>query len=145
MAATIGFRTLLALSLLPLSLAGASTGADGAAFDGKWDVTVVCGNDPSSRAHGYKYDFTAEVTNGVLHGEHGTQGRPSWLAIDGRINPDGTAYISAVGLTGEPRATVGYVDQGTPYAYHVNARFEASRGSGSRVELRPCSYVFVKE
>ena len=119
--------------------------AAGGAFDGSWNVTVVCGGDPHSGAQGYKYDFTAQVTNGVLHGEHGVQGRPSWLAIDGRISPDGTALISSVGLTGEPRATVGYVNTGTPYAYHVNARFDSTRGSGSRIELRPCSYVFVKQ
>lgn len=144
MAVKVGLPILLALGFL-LVLLRHPAGAAGAAFDGTWDVTVVCGNDPNSSAHGYKYDFTAQVTNGVLHGEHGVQGRPSWLAIDGKINPDGTAYISAVGLTGEPRATVGYVNQGTPYAYHVNARFDGARGSGSRIELRPCSYVFVKQ
>jgi hypothetical protein len=137
------FLILLALGFLPALLREPAYPA-GAAFDGVWDVTVVCGNDPNSAAHGYKYDFTAQVKNGVLHGEHGVQGRPSWLAIDGTINAEGTAYISAVGLTGEPRATVGYVGQGTPYTYHINAHFDGARGSGSRIELRPCSYVFVK-
>ncbi len=143
MAVKSKFLVLLSFALLPAVLRQPACAA-GAAFDGVWDVTVVCGNDPNSTAHGYKYDFTAQVRNGVLHGEHGVQGRPSWLAIDGTINPDGAAYISAVGLTGEPRATVGYVVQGTPCAYHVNARFEGARGSGSRIELRPCSYIFVK-
>jgi hypothetical protein len=134
--ATFGFG-LLCLTDQPRAEAGP--------FDGTWGVTVVCGGDPNSGAQGYRYDFAAQVINGVLHGEHGVQGRPSWLAIDGRVNPDGTAYLSAVGLTGEPRTTVGYVHQGTPYAYHVNARFDGARGSGSRIELRPCSYVFVKQ
>ena len=144
MAATIALRILLALGLMP-ALKGQPADAAGAAFDGMWNVTVVCGDDPNSSARRYTYDFTAVVRNGVLHGEHGIEGRPSWLVIDGTINPDGAAYISAHGLTGEPRATVGYVHQGTPYAYHVNARFDGSRGSGSRIELRPCSYSFTKQ
>jgi hypothetical protein len=134
---------LLALDLV-VALDGRQAQAAGA-FDGTWNVILVCGNDPKSGAHGYRYDFTAQVTNSTLHGEHGDRGHPGWLAIDGTINGDGTAYLSAVGLTGEPRATVGYVHQGTPYAYHVNARFEGASGSGSRIELRACSYAFTRQ
>lgn len=62
-----------------------------------------------------------------------------------RVKPDGTAKINAHGLTGDSDYAVGHVAKGTLYAYHVEARFEDSRGTGRRVELRPCDYSFVKQ
>jgi hypothetical protein len=85
------------------------------------------------------------VKDGVLSGEHGQQGSPGWVKYDGRIQPDGTAEIQARGLTGNPKTAVGQVPSGTSYSYRVKAQFDESRGSGSRVDLRPCNVVFVKQ
>jgi len=40
-------------------------------FDGTWQVTVVCLRAPDG-AHGYTWQFIAQVKDGVLHGRYGT-------------------------------------------------------------------------
>ena len=112
-------------------------------FDGAWAVTLVCPQAVDG-AFGYTYRFGATVTDGVLHGENGTRGMPSWLALDGRIQPDGTALLSAEGLTGTPEYAVGRVPKMTSYRYRATARFSGTRGTGSRTEVRPCTLDFVK-
>ena len=84
------------------------------------------------------------MVDGVLHGENGTRGMPSWLALDGRIQPDGSAVLAADGLTGPPQYSVGRVVKLTPYHYHVNARFSPSHGTGARIETRPCNLDFAR-
>lgn len=111
--------------------------------NGTWDVNLVC--EPHTvGVKPYTYEFSAQVTGGVLHGEHGTKGAPSWLAIDGKIQPDGTALLSANGLTGHPDYALQHVPPSTPYAYRIAARFEGTRGTGSRIENRDCAYTFFK-
>jgi hypothetical protein len=34
---------------------------------------------------------------------------------------------------------------GNPYSYDVAARFEGSRGTGRRLQLRACTLAFVKQ
>jgi class 3 adenylate cyclase len=110
-------------------------------FDGNWGVTLACAK--TDVAQGFKFDFAAQVTGGVLHGQFGTEGTPSSLAVDGKLQPDGTAYLEANGHTGEP-GYAGGAPKGSPYSYHIDARFEGSRGTGKRVELRPCDFTFVR-
>jgi hypothetical protein len=112
-------------------------------FDGRWFVTEVC-QTTSDGASGYTFHFTAEVTNGILHGENGVRNQPGWLSLDGKLQPDGTAVLAAVGLTGGSNFNVGRVMPKTSYNYHVNAHFEGIQGTGTRVELRPCSLTFDK-
>jgi hypothetical protein len=115
----------------------------GGPFDGNWVTTILC---PSSAgAKGYTYHFLSQVTGGVLHGQYGTPGRTPSLTVEGRINPDGTARLNASGLTGDPDYAVGHVRQGSPVAYHIAARFEGSRGTGSRLETRSCNVSFVRQ
>ncbi|MBD5657288.1 MAG: caspase family protein, partial [Candidatus Eremiobacteraeota bacterium] len=113
------------------------------AFDGTWAVTLTC-LVAADGALGYTYHFSARVRNGTLHGEHGTEQQASWLVIDGRIEPDGSSMLNAHGLTGSPQYAVGRVAPLTAYAYHVTAHFDAARGTGTRVELRPCTLLFEK-
>jgi hypothetical protein len=40
---------------------------------------------------------------------------------------------------------VGNVATGSKYSYHVLARFEGTSGTGTRVELRPCSFTAAKQ
>ncbi len=112
-------------------------------FDGQWPVSIVC-QAASDGASGYITNFMAEVRNGTLHGEHGEQKQSGWLGLDGKIQPDGTALLLASGLTGPSTFNVGKAMPSTPYSYHVTARFEATRGTGARVELRPCNVTFDK-
>ena len=50
----------------------------------------------------------------------------------------GTALLEANGLTDNPDYALQHVPRKTPYAYRIAARFEGTRGSGSRIENRDC-------
>jgi hypothetical protein len=125
------------------SAATPAPAATASSYDGKWYVVIACGVAPDG-ALGYTYRFEATVAAGYLHGEHGTRERASWLSLDGPIAADGTALLAANGFTGRPDYSVGRVDSRTPYAYHVKAHFDAKRGTGTRLELRPCTVQFEK-
>ncbi len=114
------------------------------AYDGTWNVTVVCPTHTDG-ALGYKLDFVAHVKDGFVRGEQGTEGSSGWLRLQGPIQPDGSARLYARGITGDPKYNVAGVAKGAPYAYTVAARFEGSRGTGRRLELRACDLSFVKQ
>ena len=118
--------------------------AHNATFDGVWNVTVSC-PAAADGALGYKLEFVAQVKDGYLRGIHGTEGTPNSLRIEGQIQSDGSATLDAKGHTGDPKFTVKRMQKGTPYSYHVTARFDGSRGNGSRIEMRPCDLRFVEQ
>ncbi len=121
----------------------AGTAGAASAYDGEWNVAPNCSTGPDG-ALGYTFYFPARISDGVLSGEHGTSGQPAWLSLEGRIAADGTATLFARGLTNRPVYTLGRVGTGTPYQYHVKARFEARQGTGQRVEGRECGYTFTR-
>ena len=123
--------------------APASTVADGARYDGTWNVTVVCA--PAEGASAYKVELVAQVKDDFLRGEQGADGKPGWLRLQGAIQPDGSATLDAQGLTGDPKYNLKGGARGSPYAYHVAAHFDANRGTGRRLELRPCDLRFAKQ
>jgi class 3 adenylate cyclase len=114
-------------------------------FDGKWDVTIGCPK-ATDGALGYTFAFTVQVKDGLLRGEHGTEGNPSWLRLLGDIQADGSAKLDANGLTGDTKYNSTGAQKGVPYAYRVAARFEGSRGTGvARLTARSCDVTFVKQ
>ncbi len=119
-------------------------GTRNAAFDGAWNVIVTC-PAAADGALGYTLEFVAQVKDSYLRGVHGVEGTPDSLRIEGPIQPDGTASLDAKGLTGDPKYSVKRTQKGSAYGYHVAARFEGSRGSGARVEVRPCDLRFAKQ
>ncbi len=132
------------LAILASALAGWTVPGHAATpFDGTWAVIVTCPK-AADGAFGYIYHFNAAVVDGVLHGENGTRGMPSWLTLDGRIQSDGSAVLAADGLTGPPQYSVGQVVKLTPYHYRVNARLTTSHGAGTRIETRPCTLDFTR-
>jgi class 3 adenylate cyclase len=126
------------------ALAPAGATGNAARFDGNWNVTIVCATTADG-ALGYTLEFIAQVKDGVLRGEQGIEGSPSWLRLEGQIQPDGSARLDARGITGNPKYNVKGVAKGVPYGYRVAARFEGTRGTGNRLELRPCDLRFAKQ
>ena len=126
------------------TLSNAIVASDTQHFDGKWLTTVSC---PAARdALGFSYQFVSTVKDGVFHGLHGTEGEPGSLQIDGKIPPDGKASLYAKGRTGSKEYVPGRdTPRGTEYGYNIDAHFEGSLGTGTRVESRPCSLKFAKQ
>ena len=112
-------------------------------FDGVWQTTLSCTN--ANGALGYSFRFPSTVKNGVLHGEKGTAHEAGWLQIDGSLRPDGVADLYVEGLVGAAPFAVGQRPAGTPYGYHVDARFSLDHAEGHRVEGRPCTVVWTRE
>jgi len=130
----------LVLLLLPI----VSLASDTQRFDGKWLTTVSCPNVRD--ALGFSFQFVSTVKDGVFHGLHGTEGEPGSLQIDGTIPPDGNASLYAKGRTGSKEYVPGRdTPRGTEYGYNIEAHFDGSTGTGTRVEGRPCSLKFAKQ
>ncbi len=67
------------------------------------------------------------------------------MLIGGNIQPDGTAKLYTKGLVGAREYAVGGRPAGTPYGYHIEAKFSDKEGSGKRVEGRECEVEFKKQ
>src|SRR2546423_8965756 len=102
--------------------AGTTTSPDARRFDGAWTTIVDCATTPDG-ALGYTLQFVSQVKDGRLFGEHGREGQPGRIKLEGDIDPSGTALLSARGLTSDPKFSVNHVRTLSPYSYHVKARF----------------------
>jgi hypothetical protein len=102
-------------------------------------------NTEESGAKGYSYQFTANVTSGVLVGSYGTEGTPGSRRIEGPIRSDGSAELLARGRTGNPEYAVKKPTSGTPYSYRIKAQLEDIQGAGTRLEARVCNFSFTKQ
>jgi hypothetical protein len=112
-------------------------------FDGTWQTTIVCSS--AGGAQGYTLRFDAQAKDGFFRGVRGNEGKPGWLALEGKIQLDGRAELLAQGLTNSTTFVVGGAPTGTNYKYHILAQFEGASGTGTRVDdLRPCSFNAVK-
>jgi len=115
-------------------------------FDGAWEVAVECPDfAEGGRVRGYAFRFPATVKDGRLQAQRLAEGAPGWLRLEGTIGADGQAQLSARGRTAGTEYTLKGSQPGTPYGYGVEARFEVARGTGRRVEGRPCTFTFVRE
>jgi len=113
-------------------------------FDGRWLTTVSCAS--ARDALGYSFRFTSEVRDSNLRGLHGTEGQPSSLLIEGKIEADGTGKLYATGRTGSKEYVPGRdTPRGTEYSYTIDAHFKDKTGTGTRVEGRACSFQFEKQ
>jgi len=136
-------RLALSALLLAATMTAPALAQNTQRFDGNWIVTLTCAA-MSDGTKGYTFTFPATVHGGQLHGEHGTRGQGAWLEVDGPIQPDGSATLLVNGLTNRVDYTVGRLATGTPYSYHVLARFGAGSGQGERVEARACNLRFTR-
>ncbi len=113
-------------------------------FDGNWKVAVAC-PALSNGVAAYRFEFPAQVTNSNLRGRYGEEGRASSMLLEGTIASDGRSTLSATGLTGDARYNFDHAQPMARYTYHVNAHFDATYGSGQRVESRQCELTFAKQ
>jgi hypothetical protein len=118
---------------------------DAGRFDGQWASTMSC--PATAKALGYTFDFVAQVNGAHLHAQHGAEGAPASLSLDGKIEPDGSALIDAKGYTGLPAYNHGTGAPGILYVFKVAARFDGSSGAASVVlpAGRPCDFSFAKK
>lgn len=100
--------------------------------------------EPGGGAQPCAVELDGKVVKGWFRAERGTGQGANTLTLEGPIEPDGRARLSAVGTTGDPRYTVNQAPAGTPYRYQVDARFEGSAGSGQRLGNRACELRFSK-
>src|ERR1700678_2659714 len=84
----MGMRSAMRLAVVCalLILPGASIA--GGRYDGDWVTHLAC------EAHGetpaYKFLFPSTIKDGNFHGQHGEEGGPGYLVIDGKIADEGT-------------------------------------------------------
>ena len=119
---------------------------DAGRFDGDWTTTMSCPKTES--ALGFTFEFMTQVNGGHLHGQHGTEGKPATMTLDGKLEPDGTATINAKGYSGTPAYNQGTSPPGIPYAFKIATRFDGSTGTAAVVVLpsgRPCDFTFAKK
>ena len=128
----------LTLGVLPTALLATES------FDGKWLTTVSCA--AARDALGYSYRFVSEVKDGNFRGLHGTEGEPSSLLLEGKIDSQGVGKLYATGRTGSKEYVPGRdTPRGTEYSYSIEAHFKDRTGTGARIEGRPCSFQFEKQ
>ena len=135
---------LLALASLPLFASAQSP----VSFDGAWTTTMACeahGNMPA-----YKWQFSSAIQNGQFHGQHGEEGGPGYLVIDGPIGADGSAKLHAKGTVTQSQAHGIFALKGNNYDYNIEAKFTGDSGTGKRDEGagilgRPCVFQFARQ
>jgi hypothetical protein len=133
-----------ACALAQAPLAAVTAADQPSPFDGDWDVTLACPASADGRAMAYSFEFPAQAKNGEMVGERGTPGEPGWLRLTGPIRPDGSAALTAEGMTNIPGYALYAVKRGTHYIHAVTARFDGRHGSGEWITVRTCKFDFTK-
>lgn len=120
----------------------------GGRYDGNWTTHLAC------EAHGetpaYKFVFPSTIKDGNFLGQHGEEGGPGYLVIEGKIADDGSAKLTAKGKVTQNHAHGVFAMKGDNYSYNIKAQFEDTKGSGARDEGagilgRSCTFEFVKQ
>jgi uncharacterized caspase-like protein len=111
-------------------------------FDGKWEATLKCLT--ANGALGFVRVLSGAITNGVLHAEDPNPAKPM-IQIDGEIPQSGKTILTTHGMTGDSAYSLGNVKPATPYSYNLDTQFEHTRGTGKRIEGRPCDVTFAKK
>lgn len=116
-----------------------ANGEAASTFDGSWTIDLECPQSPDG-ALAFTYQFPGTVQSSIFHGEHGVSGEPGWLQLDGQIQSDGSAAMTAKGLTGASAYSLNHARKGIPYQYPVIAKFDRNFGSGSWTTTRICTF-----
>ena len=113
-------------------------------FDGTWSVLQVC-ETTTEGARGYTWRYDAGVKTGHLVGQYRNKGQVPSMTLEGQIQPDGTATLQAQGISGDAEHNVKFAQAQTPISFRVAAKFEGSKGSGTRLGSRACKFTFSKQ
>ena len=116
-------------------------------FDGRWNVVLDCPDtgEKTSLVRGYTYAFAVSVVGGRMDGRFDEPTPPAFIRFVGTVTPEGALAINANGLTGSPVSTMGTLRPGSPYAYTLKGKLDATQGKADRVESRPCTATFMRE
>jgi hypothetical protein len=122
--------------------------AAGGSFDGNWTTKMSC--DASAHMPAYTWTFVSTIANSTFHGQHGEEGGPGYLVIDGPIGADGSAKLHAKGTVQSGKAGIVTQLKGNKYDYNIEAKFTETSGTGKRDEGagilgRPCTFEFTKQ
>ncbi len=122
--------------------------AAGGRFDGNWSTNMSC--EASTHMPAYTWTFQSVIKAGNYHGQHGEEGGPGYLVVDGPINADGSAKLHAKGTVQAGKAGLVTQLKGNKYDYNIEAKFSDTSGTGKRDEGagilgRPCSFEFTKQ
>jgi hypothetical protein len=112
-------------------------------FDGLWMASLVCESTPSGLP-GWKYQFVGRVRDGNFHALRGSEGQPGSETFDGPVDPDGSAQILQIGLSGDTKTDAFHRPPGTEYRNTYVGRFVASRGRFTRLDRGSCNIDFVQ-
>ncbi|MGC1463572.1 MAG: hypothetical protein WA802_15320 [Terracidiphilus sp.] len=118
-------------------------------FDGKWLTTLTC--PPKGSTEGYTWKIPSVIQGGNFKAERGKAGEPGYLLIEGPVNEDGSAKLSANGVVVSREYARGvFAHKGEEYSYDVKAQFKETTGTGIRAQGlgivgRPCTFDFVKQ
>ncbi len=141
----IGKALSIALICAPALLLAQSAGGP---FDGTWTTNMSC--DASEHMPAYTWTFVSTITNSTFHGQHGEEGGPGYMVMDGTIGANGSAKLHAKGKVSAGKAGLITQMKGNKYDYYVDAKFDGTSGTGKREEGagilgRPCSFEFTKQ
>jgi hypothetical protein len=112
-------------------------------FDGTWSVLQVC-DSTKEGIRGYTWRYDATVKHGRLVGQYRSKGQRPSLTLGGQVNPDGSASLIAEGVSAASESDIGFESPQGRFSFRVNARFEATAGTGRRVGVRSCKFIFTK-
>jgi len=119
----------------------------GGKYDGNWVTHLAC--EAHGSTPGYKWEFPSTIKDGVFHGQHGEEGGPGYLVIDGKLADDGTSKLEAKGHVSTNNAHGVFAMKGNEYSYKIKAQFTDTKGTGTRDEGagilgRGCTFDFTK-
>ena len=112
-------------------------------FEGEWSVLQVC-EATQEGARGYTWRYSARVKDGHLVSQFRDKGQSPSMTLEGRIKADGTASLSARGISGSAEFNQKFATTATPISFEVMARFTGTTGTGDRVGSRVCKFTFTR-
>ena len=98
-------------------------------FDGVWSILEVC-DSTKEGARGYTWRYDATVKDGHLVGQYRSKGQNPSLTLEGQIKPDGTASLSAEGISARFRSQYRLCSAPNPdfVSRHCKVRTNEGRG-----------------